>query len=96
MLKPPLITRYKEKKMARGFIQKRFTTTVVKGFYIKDGKPCEVEFEMNSKCKLNRAQAIIRKTEPTFSAASIEETSKLYKMSVEDFKAHATIVDDEE
>lgn len=82
--------------MARGFIQKKFTTTVVKGYVIQDGKPCEVEFEMNNKCKLNHAQAIIRKTDPSFSAVSIEETSKLYKMSVEDFKAHATIVDDEE
>lgn len=82
--------------MTRGFIQKKFTTTVVKGYVIQDGVPCEAEFEMNNKCNINRAQAIIRKTEPSFSAVSIEETSKLYKMSIDDFKANAIVVEDAE
>lgn len=79
--------------MARNTIQKRFTTTEVRGFIIKDGQPVEMTYQLNKKCGLNTAQALIRKTEPTFAAAEVKENVILYKMTFDDFKKYATPVD---
>lgn len=76
--------------MSRNTIQKKFTTTVVRGFVIKDGNPTEVAYELDKKCGLNTAQSIIRRTEPTFAAVSVTETATTYKMSFDDFKKYAT------
>lgn len=76
--------------MSRNTIQKKFTTMVVRGFVIKDGQPVEVTYELDKKCGMYAAQSIIRRTEPTFSAASATETTTTYKMTFDDFKKYAT------
>lgn len=75
--------------MARNTIQKVFTTTTVKGFIIKDGVPVEASYELDKKCGINTAQYIVRQHEPTFAATDIVENSILYKMTFDEFKAHA-------
>lgn len=83
--------------MARNTIQKKFTTTEVHGFIIKDGQPMKVAYQLGKKCGLNTAQALIRREEPSFAATEIVEHDQLYKMSLEDFKKYATpCTEDEE
>lgn len=47
--------------MARNTIQKKFTSTEVRGYVIKDGHPMQVAYQLGKKCGLNTAQAIIRR-----------------------------------
>lgn len=82
--------------MARNTIQKKFTTTEVHGFIIKDGEPVKVAYQLGKKCGLNTAQAIIRKKEPTFAAVEVVEHEQLYKMTFNDFKKYGTPCDDSE
>lgn len=79
--------------MARNTIQKKFTTTEVRGFVIKDGQPVEVAYQLGKKCGLNTAQALIRKDEPSFAAVEVVEYEQLYKMSFDDFKKYGTPCD---
>jgi hypothetical protein len=79
--------------MARNTIQKKFTTTEVRGFIIKDGQPVEVVYQLGKKCGLNTAQALIRKQEPTFAAVEVAEHEQLYKMTFDDFKKYGTPCD---
>lgn len=79
--------------MARNTIQKRFVSTTVKGYVIKDGHPVETTYELDKKCGLKTAQSIIRKTEPSFAATEVMENAITYKMTFEDFKKYATPVD---
>lgn len=76
--------------MARNTIQKKFTTTVVHGFVIKDGQPVEVSYKLEKKCGLSTAQALIRKEAPSFAATEIIECEQLYKMTFDDFKKYGT------
>lgn len=76
--------------MARDTIQKKFTTTEVHGFIIKDGQPVQVAYQLDKKCGLNTAQALIRKQESSFSAVEVVEHEQLYKMTFEDFKKYGT------
>lgn len=76
--------------MARNTIQKVFTTTIVKGFIIKDGAPVEASYELDKKCGIQTAQSIVRKQQPTFAATEVSERSILYTMTFDEFKAHAT------
>lgn len=79
--------------MSRNTIQKKFTTTEVRGFIIKDGQPVEVAYQLGKKCGLNTAQALIRKQEPSFAAVDVVENEQLYKMTFEDFKKYGTLCD---
>lgn len=79
--------------MARNTIQKKFTTTEVRGFIIQDGRPVEVTYQLGKKCGLNTAQALIRKEEPSFAAVEVVEHEQLYKMTFDDFKKYATPCD---
>lgn len=79
--------------MARNTIQKKFTTTEVRGFVIRDGHPIEAAYELGKKCGLTTAQALVRKTEPSFAAVEVVEHEQLYKMTFEDFKKYATPCD---
>lgn len=79
--------------MARNTIQKKFTTTEVRGFIIKDGQPVEVAYQLGKKCGLNTAQALIRKEESSFAAVEVVEHEQLYKMTFDDFKKYATPCD---
>ena len=45
--------------MARNTIQKKFTSTEVRGYVIKDGQPVQVAYQLDKKCGLNTAQALI-------------------------------------
>lgn len=79
--------------MARNTIQKKFTTTEVRGYIIKDGQPVEVTYQLGKKCGLNTAQALIRKGEPSFAAVEVVEHEQLYKMTFDDFKKYGTPCD---
>ena len=79
--------------MARNTIQKKFTTTEVRGFIIKDGQPVAASYELNKRCGLNSAQALVRKTEPTFAAVEVVEHEQMFKMTFEDFRKYATPCD---
>lgn len=82
--------------MARNTIQKKFTTTEVHGFIIKDGQPVQVTYQLDKKCGLSTAQAIIRTQEPSFAAVEAVEHEQLYKMTFEDFKKYGTLCDTSE
>lgn len=79
--------------MARSTIQKRFTTTEVRGFIIKDGQPSQVAYQLDKRCGLNTAQALVRKQEPSFAAVEVVEHEQLYKMTFDDFKKYGTPCD---
>ena len=79
--------------MARNTIQKKFTTTEVRGYVIKDGQPVQVAYQLDKKCGLSTAQALIRKQEPSFAAVEVVEHEQLYKMTFEDFKKYGTPCD---
>ena len=79
--------------MARNTIQKKFTTTEVRGFIIKDGQPVAAVYKLGKKCGLSTAQAIIRTEEPSFAAVEIVEHEHLYKMTLDDFKKYGTLCD---
>lgn len=79
--------------MARNTIQKKFTTTEVRGFVIKDGQPVQVAYQLDKKCGLNTAQALVRKLRPSFAAVEVVEHEQLYKMTFEDFKKYGTPCD---
>ena len=76
--------------MARNTIQKKFTSTEVRGYVIKDGHPVEVTYQLDKKCGLNTAQAMIRMQESSFAAVEVVEHEQLYKMTFEDFKKYGT------
>lgn len=82
--------------MARKTLQKRVSTTTVHGYIIQGGAPVEAAFELQKKCELNTAQAIVRKTNPSFAATAVTENTALYQMTLDDFIKHATIVDTNE
>ena len=79
--------------MARNTIQKKFTTTEVRGYVIKDGQPMKVAYQLGKRCGLNTAQSIIRKEEPTFAAVEVVEHEQLYKMTFDEFKKFGTPCD---
>lgn len=79
--------------MARNTIQKKFTTTEVRGFIIKDGQPVQVAYQLDKKCGLNTAQALVRKQDPSFAAVEVVEHEQLYKMTFDDFKKYGTPCD---
>lgn len=79
--------------MTRNTIQKKFVTTHVRGYVIENGAPKEATFELDRRRGLASAQAIIRKTEPSFSAVGIVEKQKVYKMTFDDFKKHGKLCD---
>ena len=49
--------------------------------------------QLDKKCGLNTAQALIRKQEPSFAAVDVVEHEQLYKMTFEDFKKYGTPCD---
>lgn len=79
--------------MSRNTIQKKFTKTEVRGYVIKDGHPVEVTYEVDKKCGLNTAQALIRREEPSFAAVEVVENEQTYKMTFKDFKKYGTLCD---
>lgn len=84
----------KEPIMARNYVQKRFTDTIVHGFTIRDGQPVQADYKIDRKVGLKSAQTLVRKTDPSFAAVSVEEVSTLYTMTFDKFKELATPVAD--
>lgn len=82
--------------MPRNTIQKKFISTEVRGYVIKDGQPVQVTYQLDKKCGLSTAQAIIRMQEPSFSAVDVVEHEQLYKMTFDDFKKYGTPCDETE
>lgn len=80
--------------MARNYVQKRFTDTIVHGFTIRDGQPVQADYKIDRKVGLKSAQTLVRKTDPSFAAVSVEEVSTLYTMTFDKFKELATPVAD--
>lgn len=78
--------------MARNYVQKRFTDTIVHGFTIRDGQPVQADYKIDRKVGLKSAQTLVRKTDPSFAAVSVEEVSTLYTMTFDRFKELATPV----
>lgn len=71
--------------MARNYVQKIKTTTIVHGFVLRDGAPVEAAYTIEKRVGINTAQAIVRKDEPSFMAAGVEEQRTLYTMTFEKF-----------
>lgn len=71
--------------MARNYVQKVKTITVVRGYVLRNGAPVEAAYIIEKRVGVNAAQAIVRKDEPSFMAASVEERRTLYTMTFEKF-----------
>ena len=71
--------------MARNYVQKVKTITVVHGYVLRDGAPEAAAFTIEKRIGINAAQAIVRKDEPSFMAASVEEQRTLYTMTFDRF-----------
>lgn len=71
--------------MARNYVQKVKTLTIVHGFVLRDGVPTEAAYTIEKRVGINAAQAIVRKTDPSFMAASVEERRTLYTMDFDRF-----------
>lgn len=71
--------------MARNYVQKIKTTTVVFGYVLRDGAPVEAAYTIERRVGLESAQAIVRKDEPSFMALRVEEIRTLYTMTFDRF-----------
>lgn len=71
--------------MARNYVQKIKTTTAVHGYILRNGVPVEASYEIGRRVGLESAQAIVRKEEPSFMAASVMEHRTLYTMEFNRF-----------
>lgn len=72
--------------MARNYLQKTYTDTIVHGFILRDEKPVQYDAVIDRRIGLASAQAVVRKTEPSFMAASVEESTVTYRMTFDKFK----------
>lgn len=79
--------------MARNYLQKSYTETIVRGFILADGQPVPYLAVINRRVGLASAQAIVRKDEPSFMAASVEERTTTYRMTFDRFRELADPVD---
>ena len=79
--------------MGRKFMQTKRAQTVVNGFVLRDGTPAPASFVLERKAGLESAQAIVRRDEPSFMAANVNITAKIYRMPVERFIELAECID---
>lgn len=79
--------------MARNYIQKTYTETIVHGFILDDGQPVPYLAVINRRVGLASAQAIVRKDEPSFMAARVEERTTTYRMTFDRFRELAVPVE---
>lgn len=79
--------------MARNYLQKTYTETIVHGFVLRDGQPHPIDGVINRRVGLASAQAIMRKNEPSFMAASVEECTTTYRMTFDKFRELAEPVE---
>lgn len=80
--------------MARNYLQKTYTETIVHGFVLLEGQPVAYDAVIDRRVGLASAQSIVRKAEPTFMAASVEERSTVYRMTFDRFRELAEPVAD--
>ena len=76
--------------MARNYMQKIRTKTIVNGFTVRDAQPVAVSYEIDKNVGINTAQQMVRKQDPSFSAISVTPKRTMYKMTFEDFFRLAT------
>lgn len=79
--------------MARNYLQKSYTETIVRGFILADGQPVPYLAVINRRVGLASAQSIVRKDEPSFMAASVEERTTTYRMTFDKFRELAEPVE---
>ena len=79
--------------MARNYLQKTYTETIVHGFILKNGQPVAYDAIIDRRVGLASAQTIVRKNEPSFMAASVEERTTMYRMTFDKFRELADPVD---
>lgn len=79
--------------MARNYLQKTYTETIVHGFVLKDAQPVAYDAIIDRRVGLASAQAIVRKSEPSFMAASVEERTTTYRMTFDKFRELAEPVE---
>lgn len=79
--------------MARNYLQKTYTETIVHGFILRDGQPHPCDAVINRRVGLASAQAIMRKNDPSFMAASVEERTTTYRMTFDKFRELAEPVE---
>lgn len=79
--------------MARNYLQKTYTETIVHGFVLRDGQPHPMDAVIDRRVGLASAQAIVRKSEPSFMAAFVEERTTTYRMTFDRFRELAEPVD---
>lgn len=79
--------------MARNYLQKTYTETIVHGFVLRDGQPHPIDAVINRRVGIATAQAIMRKSEPSFMAASVEERTTTYRMTFDRFRELAEPVE---
>lgn len=79
--------------MARNYLQKTYTETIVHGFILRDGQPHPCDAVIKRRVGLASAQAIIRKNDPSFMAASVEERTTTYRMTFDKFRELAEPVE---
>ncbi len=75
-------------------VKKKIVQTVVDGVEIvPNGEVLETHVTMNGKYSLQRAQAVIRKENNSFSAIRATQVVKTYAMPLEKFIENAEIID---
>lgn len=79
--------------MARNYLQKSYTETIVHGFVLRDGQPHPCDAVINRRVGLASAQAIMRKNDASFMAASVEERTTTYRMTFDKFRELAEPVE---
>lgn len=79
--------------MARNYLQKTYTETIVHGFVLRDGQPYAMDAVIERRVGLASAQTIMRRNEPSFMAASIEERTTTYRMTFARFRELAEPVE---
>ena len=72
--------------MARNYLQKTYTETIVHGFVLRDGRPVQYDAVIDRRIGLASAQAVVRKSEPSFMASSVEERTTTYRMTFDRFR----------
>lgn len=79
--------------MARNYLQKTYTETVVHGFILSNGQAVPYLAVINRRVGLASAQAIVRKDEPSFMASRVEERTTTYRMTFDRFRELAEPVE---
>lgn len=76
--------------MARNTMQKKRVQTVAHGFLVVDGEAIPTSVTLEGKFTEKAAQAVVRKTTPSFSLSTVTYLETLYTMTFDEFYELAT------